>query len=530
MNLDQTPLKNFLTDQARKELNDYQGRNLVKRVNQNKKSAYFKFQEHYRGHWVDFAHDCIKWDEGQGLTFYQDEILGNFDTYDRQAVRGPRGLGKTTMGSILLLGWALTNDGDDWKVATTASAWLQLEEYFWPEVHKWAGKLDWEKIGREPFHSVRELMKMKLVGLNNSRAFAVSPEESQRIEGLHANQLAIIFDEAKIIPEATWDSLEGATTNAESKIEVNKIFAISTPGEPAGRFYDIHSRKPGYEDWHTVHITKDDAVAAGRMSQKWVDQRLLHWGAESALYKNQVMGEFAADHEDVIIPLAFVEAAMRRHDEWIKQIKSGASKGVVTSMGLDISQGTTKGDKSIFTIVYNEVIAEIIEFYAIDAQVATMEIAGKAKGMIERYSVPMYIDIIGIGVGVYNRLREQNMKLAMPFVASHKPPPRLRDSSGEMEYKNMRAAMWFEGRDMLDPDNHMDIAIPRDAKLTGELTRTRQKPILSKGVLQVESKQDIRNRIKRSTDKADSVLMALTGGLLARVATTKIYIVGEGYI
>lgn len=526
----QTPLEDYLTDQARQELNDYQGRNLVKQVNQNKKSAYFKFQEYYRSRWVDFAHDCIKWDEGEGLTFYQDDILGNFDDYDRQAVRGPRGLGKTTMGSILLLGWALTNDGGDWKVATTASAWLQLEEYFWPEVHKWSAKLDWEKIGREAFNPIRELMKMKLVGQHNSRAFAVSPEESQRIEGLHANQLLIEFDEAKIIPEATWDSLEGATTNAESANEVNKIFAISTPGEPAGRFYDIHSKKPGYDDWHTVHITMEDAVSAGRMSQSWVDQRLLHWGSESALFKNQVLGEFAAHHENVIIPLAHVEAAMKRHDEWVAQVKAGASKGTVTSLALDISQGTTKGDKSIFTLVYNEVIAEIIEFYAIDPDVATMEIAGKAKGLIERYSVPMYIDIIGIGVGVYNRLREQNIKLAMPFVASHSPPPRLKDSSGEMEYKNMRAAMWFTGRDMLNPDNGFDVAIPRDSELTGELTRTRQKPILSKGVLQVESKQDIRNRIKRSTDKADSVLQGLTGGVLIRAATTRVYVPGQGYI
>jgi hypothetical protein len=57
--------------------------------------------------------------------------------HHRVAARGPHGLGKTTLASWVVIWFALTRDGDDWKVITTASAWRQLEKFLWPEIHKW---------------------------------------------------------------------------------------------------------------------------------------------------------------------------------------------------------------------------------------------------------------------------------------------------------------------------------------------------------------------------------------------------------
>lgn len=491
---------------------------------------YYKFQQRYRNDTVAFAYDCIDWRDSSGLTPYQEQIMGDFQTYDRQAVRGPRGLGKTTMAALITLAWALTYDGEDWGVGTTASVWRQLEEYLWPEIHKWAARLKWDKIGRDPFNTRVELLTLRLVLTNKARAAALSSDDSETIEGLHAEYLKVIFDEAKIIPEDTWDSLEGALSNAGEHGDVAKVLAISTPGEPAGRFYDIHRGVPGYEDWHPVHITKEDAINAGRMTARWADMRLKQWGEDSALYQNQVLGEFAADDEDVIIPLAFVEAAHRRWDKWMDMVKAGGTKGQVTSMGLDVALGGENRDQPIFTLVYDERIVEIELFKTRSTDKQTMEIAGRAKALLDRYNVPMYIDVGGLGVGPYNRLREQGIKNAIPFNASEKSPAKVKDESGQFTFKNKRAAMWFLGRDKLDPNLGSDIALPRDAELDGELTRTREKPLLSNAVKQVESKKDIRKRLGRSTDKADSALQALVGGRLALAANTQIYIVGKGYI
>lgn len=100
-----------------------------------------QFKQTYRNNYVGFAHDCITWPEGEGLTVYQDEILTELPIHHRVAVRGPHGLGKTCLAAIALLCFSTTFDGDDWKIPTTASAWRQLSEFFWPEVHKWSKRV-----------------------------------------------------------------------------------------------------------------------------------------------------------------------------------------------------------------------------------------------------------------------------------------------------------------------------------------------------------------------------------------------------
>ena len=60
---------------------------------------------------------------------------------------------------------------------------------------------------------------------------------------------------------------------------------------------------------------------------------------------------------------------------------------------------------------------------------------------------------------------------------------------------------------MLDPSRDPDIALPVDDELLGDLTAPKWK-ILSGGKIQVESKDDIRKRIGRSTDAGDAAVQA----------------------
>jgi hypothetical protein len=62
---------------------------------------------------------------------------------------------------------------------------------------------------------------------------------------------------------------------------------------------------------------------------------------------------------------------------------------------------------------------------------------------------------------------------------------------------------------MLDPAFEPDVAIPRDDQLIGELTAPKWTETAS-GKIQVESKEEIRKRLDRSTDLADAVLQTFT--------------------
>lgn len=210
----------------------------------------------------------------------------------RTSVRGPHGLGKTALASWVLLWFALTRDGRDWKVITTASRWRQLTIYLWPEVHKWSRRLRWDLIGRPPFNERSELQTLSLK-LMTGAASAVASDNPASIEGAHADYLLYIFDESKEIQAGTFDAAEGAFSNV-GNVAGNEALAlaISTPGEPQGRFYEIQARKPGYEDWQVRRVSLEEVIQAGRVGPEWAEQRKQQWGEKSAVYQNKVLGEF----------------------------------------------------------------------------------------------------------------------------------------------------------------------------------------------------------------------------------------------
>ncbi|HIP95826.1 MAG TPA: hypothetical protein EYH32_01280 [Anaerolineae bacterium] len=451
--------------------------------------AFRSFQIKYRGDPVGFVRDCIRWRDDEGPTLYQEEILAALVAQRRVAVRGPHGLGKTALAAWSVLWFSLTRDGDDWKVVTTASAWRQLTKYLWPEVRKWARRLRWDRIGREPLDRRAELLSLSLK-LRTGEAFAVASDTPDLIEGAHAANLLYVFDEAKAIPSATWDAAEGALAAGDCY-----ALAISTPGEPQGRFYEIHSRKPGYEDWWVRHVTLDEAVAAGRVSRVWAEQRRRQWGEASPIYQNRVLGEFATSAEDTVIPLAWAEAANERWLAW-KEL-GGQLPSRITAVGVDVGRG---GDKTVLVLRYGEIVSEVRKF----GKANVMDAAGRIAGVLRGHGGRAVVDVIGIGAGVVDRLREQGFDV-VAFNAAERTD--VTDRSGELGFVNKRAAAWWHLRELLDPSSGAGIALPPDDELIGDLTAPRWK-VVSGGKIQIESKDDIRKRLGRSTDVGDAAVMA----------------------
>jgi len=462
---------------------------------------YRAFQEKYRDDPVGFVRDCIRFDdEGEGLADYQRDVASHIIPEKRVSARGPHGLGKSMLSSVLILWFALTRDGQDWKVVTTASAWRQLTKYLWPEVHKWARRIKWRKVGRKPFQR-HELMTTGL-RLDTGEAFAVASNNPSYIEGAHADEMLYIFDESKAIPAATFDAAEGAFSGKGNHYAV----AVSTPGDVNGRFYDIQSKKPGYEDWWVKHVTVQEMIKAGRQSREWVDQRRKQWGEQSAIYKNRVLGEFANTSENGIIPLSWVELANERWYEWV----DAGRLGKVEAIGGDV--GITN-DKSVAALNYDGTKIDTLQrFSKPNPEIATMEITGRFLGIMNNHiNAPAIIDVIGIGAGVVHRLNELG-KNVVAYNAAEKTD--TKDRLNELGFVNKRSAAWWMVREMLDPEIGDDIALPPDDELMGDLTTPTYR-VMSGGKIQVESKKDIRKRIGRSTDAADAVIQALVGRKLA---------------
>jgi hypothetical protein len=441
---------------------------------------------------VGFARDCIDWRD-DGLTGYQEEVVGSLPEKKRVAVRGPHGLGKSAVAAVVILWFALTSDaaGTDWKAVTTAGAWRQLIRYLWPEVHKWAGRLKWDLIRDRPF-SKSELLNLNL-RLAHGSAFAAACTNPALIEGAHADRLLFIYDESKAIPAGTFDACEGAFSGTGEAYAV----ALSTPGDPAGRFFDIHARKPGYEDWSPRHVTLEEAIAAGRISREWAEQRKLQWGENSALYANRVLGNFHAADEDSVIPLRWVELANERWLEW--DAAGRPDPGMPHVDGVDVARSGS--DKTVIAIRQGPVLTELRRSSKED----TMQTTGRVKGHLDSDpQATAVVDVIGIGAGVLDRLREQGCR-AEAFNAAGKT--RRRDASNAFGYFNVRSAAHWNLREMLDPSADSDVCLPPDDLLLGDLVSPKYR-IMSGGNIQVEPKDEVKKRIGRSPDDGDATVEA----------------------
>jgi len=458
---------------------------------------------------VAFAEDCIDW-RGKSLTAYQREIIGGLPAAKRVCVRSPHGAGKSALSAITVLWFALTREaaGVDWKVATTAGSWHQISKFLWREIHRWAVRVRWDKVRGDrltaheelnvrlrghPF-SPNELMNLNL-RLNHGAAFASASANSALIEGAHADSLLFVFDEAKAIPAGTFDACEGALNGTGEAFAL----ALSTPGAPSGRFYDIQSRKPGYEDWHAVHITLDQAIAAGQIDPAWAAQRALQWGPDSSIYQNRVLGEFHAGDEDSVIPLAWAEAAVERWHEWDLAGRPGTDMDYPRTAGVDVARYGTA--KTVIAVRNGPVLVELRK----TAKESTMVTAGKVKAVLDADPArTAVIDVVGVGGGVYDRLHEQGCKVEA-FGASNRTD--RMDSTGTLGFNCTRSAAWWGLREQLDPSAGSDLCLPDDEMLLGDLSAP-QWTVTSGGKIAVESKDEIEKRLGRSTDDGDACVQS----------------------
>lgn len=496
---------------GRRKTMDDLARGIMLNIGRNVK--YEKFRNMYRNDRVAFVYDCIP-KLHDTLAPYQEEVLANFDMgVRRQAIRGPHGLGKTLMAAILVHHTMLAFE-EDAISPTLASVWRQLEKFLWPEIHKVARLLDWQKIGREPYTRDELMLTSIRTNEGKSEAFAVSAGEASAIEGAHASILFYVFDESKSIDNCMWDAAEGAFST-EGAITISQTgvgecywFAISTPGMPKGRFYEIHQHKEGLDDWKVRHVTIEEAIAAGRIGYDWIEKRKKQWGASSAVYKNRCLGEFATDGSEGVIPMDWVQAAFDRYTDWDEAGRPGEGLGL-RKIGVDTAR--LGDDKTVFA----ERVGDRIEKLHIHPKTTVPVAAGLLKPLAQKSaSVNIEMDS-GLGAGVYDILdQEENwlnptMDLRQIYMGAGTT---WMDTSNVFRFNNTRSAAWWNMRQLLDPDNGHEIALFPSDVLMGDLTAPRWETKYLHGWLTicVEPKEQIKTaaRLGRSTDEGDAVVLA----------------------
>lgn len=258
-------------------------------------------------------------------------------------------------------------------------------------------------------------------------------------------------------------------------------------------------------------IDPGDAVARfGGPHTAALGQYIADSAAASQLFTAAVRGEFPDTAGDSVIPLGWVNRAMERWQDWHtgdvrRHIPPRALPAGRLVIGGDIA--TTNGaDETVIAPRRGNVSMELHVYPESGDTHRTAE-RFLEHGASEPQTV-VVVDGIGIGAGVRDVLRNEHGVTVVSFEAYLQSG--RRDRWGEFRFVNDRAAAWWRMRELLDPVRGTGLCLPPDEKLRDELVAPKWWVTSSTqgGVIHVESKDDMRKRLKRSTDRADAVIQS----------------------
>jgi hypothetical protein len=210
------------------------------------------------------------------------------------------------------------------------------------------------------------------------------------------------------------------------------------------------------------------------------------------------------DDDFQVIPLAWIEAAMQR---WTPEIPKGWA---MTAIAADVAPGGR--DQLTLAHRYGGWYGPIHAERSIDKD---GNVATAAVVKVRRDACPVVVDVGGgYGGDAIIRMKDNGINV-YAFNGVNKVMTKTRD--GKLRFRNKRAEAFWRFREALDPtqEGGSAIALPPDAELKADLAAAHWH-LTPSGIL-IEDKESIKERIGRSPDKGDAVVMCLSEGTAAQM-------------
>jgi hypothetical protein len=300
--------------------------------------------------------------------------------------------------------------------------------------------------------------------------------------------LMIVLDESAAIS----DSIIGA---AEERCNPTRFLMMGSPLDPTGLFYQATASLAPYYKQHK--LTQPECTKA---LGYWLDasdheRRIAKYGAEHPLVQSSVFADFSLKVEGALLSLREFEAAI--------ESPPAAATGR-RHVFLDFAAGRAE----------NVLAAAVGNTVKVDAwrERNTMAAIGEFVVRLNRLKREIGLrpdevegDADGLGIVFCDALAEAGWPIG-EFHGGSAP----RFTTGD--YGNLVAEVWTEGTNAI---RRREWILPNDEALKAQLISRKTKRN-SKGLLMLESKEEMAARGLESPDRADAVLGAIAPCPLAR--------------
>lgn len=486
----------------------------------------------WRADWCRFVSEAL----GVTLDPEQQEILRSVQFNRRTSVASGTARGKDFVAACAAIcflyltpRWRRNEFGkielaENTKVALTAPTDRQVKNIMMPEISRLFNRAKArgvELIGQLSAYDIRTNDKEWFL-----TGFKADENNHEAWSGFHAVHTMFIVTEATGIGDDTFSAIEG---NLQGD---SRILVVFNPNKTVG--YAARSQKS--ERWQRFRLSSLTApnivnrkiVISGQVDFEWLQDKLENWCMKITreevssefddfefdgqwyrpedLFRKKVLAKFPKVSDDILIPPQWLEEAHRRWNEANGRVPLSASVNV---LGVDVA-GMGR-DSTCFVHRRDNYVAPFRSQNS-GGHADHMRVAGEICAE-RRRSMNLFvsIDTIGEGAGVYSRVVELEQSEAGYIIsckfsegAKAQNGRELRDATGQYQFVNMRAWLFWAVRDWLNPKNETGAMLPPDTGFDEEAQEIRWF-FRSDGKIQIEPKEDIKTRLGRSPDKFDAL-------------------------
>lgn len=485
-----------------------------------------KLFQSWRSDWNKFIKEAL----GVTLDPEQQAIVAAVQRNKRVSVRSGTARGKDFVAACIAVSFLYLTPRwnkrgelvENTKVALTAPTDRQVKNIMMPEISRLfnkAKKRGFVLPGRLTAYDIRtDNEEWFLTG------FKADEHNHEAWSGFHAVNTMFIVTEATGISDDTFAAIEG---NLQGN---SRIVLVFNPNTVVG--YAARSQKSArwtrfcLNSLTAPNVVQHKLLYPGQVDYDWVKDKLENWCTQITadevqaemddfefegqwyrpedLFRKKVLGQFPKVSDDILIPAQWLELA---HQRWEQVNGREPLRQEIRMLGVDVA-----GMGRDCTCFVERKGAWVSEFRAHNSGGSAdhMKIAGQIaayrRRQIEAY---VSIDTIGEGAGVYSRCIEVDEKdyiISCKYseaAKGHNGKP-LTDVTGQYEFINMRAYLFWCVRDWLNPKNDTGAMLPPDTQFDEEATEIKWS-FRSDGRIFIEPKEDIKERLGRSPDKFDAL-------------------------
>lgn len=440
--------------------------------------------------WANDVLDAFLWSK-------QQEIANSVRDNPRTAVKSCHGPGKSFDAAVITAWWLDTHPPGTAFVITTAPTNAQVKTILWREITRIFKRAKGRLRGR--LNQTEWWQDNEMVAIGRKP----SDYDEAAFQGIHAEFVLVIIDEAGGVPKQIFTSALDIATNDGARILV-----IGNPDDASSEFANVCENP----QWNVIKISGFDCPAmTGEVvptelskvlvTRRWIEEREEDWGQDNPLYISKVLAEFPKDAADGVVRYSDVHKCKIVHADRLW------TPGQLLPVELGIDVGASEnGDKTVIRERRGMRALREWEIQSSDPETVTDFMW---HCILESHATVVKVDAIGVGWGVVGTLRKQARDTNTRVTVI---PVKVGMASKQPEkYAKMRDEIWWEVGRMNSQAMAWDLSDMQNSDITvAELCMP--KFTLSNGKIKVESKDELRLRLKHSPDHADALLLAFWEG------------------